>query len=218
MFTGIVEEIGSLEKIVSADVGSMTIKAQRVLADIQLGDSIAVNGVCLTVTAFTSNSFTVDVMAQTLRLTNLGLLKRDSPVNLERAMKADGRFGGHIVSGHVDEVGVIKNIRQEKNAFWYEIECSGDLMRFIMDRGSVAVDGTSLTVAEAEENTFCISMIPHTRRETVLGIKKAGDRVNLEGDAIAKYVERLLYFKRDEGTKGVNKTVIDKGFLASCGF
>lgn len=193
MFTGIIEETGIIKNIKKgASSAVLTIKASKVLEDISLGDSIAVNGVCLTATSFTQGIFTADVMHETLERSSLGKLHTGSPVNLERAMKADGRFGGHIVAGHIDGTGTITDIRRDDNAVWYTIKAPEHIMRYIVEKGSIAIDGISLTVAYEETDTFKVSIIPHTLSETALYIKKSGDIVNLENDCIGKYVEKLL--------------------------
>lgn len=193
MFTGIIEEVGVLSrKQFNGESGSLTVDAHVVLEGVKLGDSIAVNGVCLTVTKLTAGSFTADVMAETLRRTNLGLLEQGNPVNLERAMAADGRFGGHIVSGHIDGLGYIRSMRREGNAVWVAVAASGEILSLIVEKGSIAIDGISLTVARLEEDVFQVSVIPHTAGETTLLKKKTGDPVNLENDIIGKYVQRLL--------------------------
>lgn len=166
----------------------------------KLGDSIAVNGVCLTVTSFTNRSFTVDVMPETVRATSLRTLMRGSKVNLERAMAANGRFGGHFVSGHVDGIGEIIRKESVANAVYYEIKVSKQLRNYMILKGSVAVDGTSLTIFGLTDDTFTISLIPHTRAETILGDKQVGDIVNIECDVIGKYVEQFLRKKEEEQT------------------
>lgn len=193
MFTGIIEEIGSVSTIQhTGESFVLTIEATKVLSDVSLGDSIAVNGVCLTVTSFTKNRFTVDVMPETVKATSLKMVKRGSKVNLERAMAAGGRFGGHFVAGHVDGVGVIKSKKKFENAVYYEIEADAELLNYIILKGSVAVDGTSLTVFGISEKHFTLSLIPHTLSETVLGFKEPGDIVNIECDMIGKYVGHFL--------------------------
>lgn len=217
MFTGIIEETGTLQAMTS---GSLIIKASKVLEDVHLGDSIAVNGVCLTVTAFDKNSFQVDVMAETLRRSSLGDLKKGSKVNLERAMAADGRFGGHIVSGHIDDTGTIASLKREGNAVWVTVDCSSSLLRYIAEKGSITIDGISLTVAGLTGNGFQVSIIPHTGAETTLLEKKAGDIVNLETDILAKYLERLMQPAAEEENaqnKGSGRG-IDLAFLAEHGF
>lgn len=214
MFTGIIEETGTLMEIGN---GSLTIRASKVLEDVHLGDSIAVNGVCLTVTNFDKSSFRVDVMAETLRRSSLGSLRKGSKVNLERAMAADGRFGGHIVSGHIDDTGTVMSLKQEGNAVWVTIDCSGRLLRYIAEKGSITIDGISLTVAALTASGFKVSIIPHTGSETTLLEKKAGDIVNLETDVIAKYLERLMQPKPEEPEEKKSGG-IDLEFLIENGF
>ncbi|SER46395.1 riboflavin synthase [Salipaludibacillus aurantiacus] len=193
MFTGIIEEKGTIRKIQkNGDAIVMAIQADRILSDIHLGDSIAVNGVCLTVTTFNSQTFSVDLMPETVRNTSLRDLNVNSQVNLERAMSAEGRFGGHFVSGHVDGIGTIKAKRPEHNAVYYDIEIPKELRKYMMMKGSVSVDGTSLTIFGLTSDTFTISIIPHTIQETIIGEKGAGDIVNIECDMLAKYLEELI--------------------------
>ena len=193
MFTGIVEEIGKIKKIsLAGKSGSLEIGADKVLSGTKVGDSIAVNGVCLTVTSLSGSGFTADVMAETLRRSSLGSLVAGSGVNLERAMAADGRFGGHIVSGHIDGTGTISKMQKEENAVWVHIKASSEILNLIVEKGSIAIDGISLTVAGVSENEFCVSVIPHTAEETTLLSKKPSDLVNLENDIIGKYVQKLL--------------------------
>lgn len=203
MFTGIIEEIGSLKSVSKGSASAVLhISCKDILSDIHLGDSIAVNGVCLTVTSFNKNGFTADVMHETLNRSSLGSLKTEDKVNLERAMPADGRFGGHIVSGHIDGTGIISNMRKDDNAVWYTITCEDRLLKYIIEKGSIAIDGISLTVAEVTEDGFSVSIIPHTLSETILYRKKKGDIVNLENDCIGKYVERLLtFFPKSAGSE-----------------
>ena len=197
MFTGIIEELGTVAGIRKDSKSAiLTIRANKILSDIHLGDSIAVNGVCLTVVSFESGQFSADVMHETLNRSSLGALKPGSHVNLERAMAADGRFGGHIVAGHVDGTGTIKEIKNDGIAFWYTIQTEEKVMRYVIEKGSIAIDGISLTVADTGRNTFKVSIIPHTMSETVLSEKKVGDIVNLENDCIGKYVEHLLGMDR----------------------
>ncbi|MGN0659295.1 MAG: riboflavin synthase [Emergencia sp.] len=217
MFTGIIEEIGTIRKI---DRGSLSavlhIGCSRIMEDVRLGDSIAVNGVCLTVTSFDKGGFAADVMHETLRRSSLGALSTGSHVNLERAMAAGGRFGGHIVSGHVDGTGTVKTLRRDDNAVWYTISCGSSLLRYIIEKGSIAIDGISLTVAEVTDTSFSVSIIPHTLSETILAEKKPGDIVNLENDCIGKYVERLLTFEKnapEEKTSSLTREfLIENGF------
>lgn len=193
MFTGIIEEIGTVKKIsLAGESGSLEISAEKVLDGTKVGDSIAVNGACLTVTAMSGSSFTADIMAETARRSSLGSLSVGSDVNLERAMAADGRFGGHIVSGHIDGTGKITRMTREANAVWVHVSAGAEILRLIVEKGSVAIDGISLTVAKVSGSEFAVSVIPHTGAATTLLSKKPGDTVNLENDLIGKYVERLL--------------------------
>lgn len=199
MFTGIIEETGKVEAVAKGSNSAViTIAAAKVLEDTRIGDSIAVNGVCLTVTSISGRKFSADVMAETLRRSSLGSLKHGSMVNLERAMAANGRFGGHIVSGHIDGVGVISSFEKEDNAVWVEIETSAKILRYIVEKGSITIDGISLTVAKLTDSSFAVSVIPHTGEETTLLNKKNGDIVNLENDIVGKYVERLMSFNKDD--------------------
>ena len=217
MFTGIVEEIGTVIGIQqSGESFVLTIKAGKILEDVQLGDSIAVNGVCLTVTQFSKDQFSVDVMPETVKATSLKIVKRGSAVNLERAMAAGGRFGGHFLSGHVDGTGVITSKKPFENAVYYEIETDPKLLKYIILKGSIAVDGTSLTVFDVSENSFTISLIPHTMKETILGNKGSGDIVNLETDMIGKYVSHFLTGLIDNPAE--KKTGITEQFLEENGF
>lgn len=201
VFTGIIEECGTVLDVLKNGVsGSVQIQASTVLEGTKTGDSIAVNGVCLTVTKLTKSSFTADVMAETFRRTNLGSLGKNSRVNLERAMAADGRFGGHIVSGHIDGTGVISRIKEEGNAVWIYISAPQSILNLIVEKGSVAVDGISLTVAAVSDKEFAVSVIPHTRENTALSGKKTGAVVNLENDIIGKYVQKLT------GTAQINES------------
>ncbi|WP_010289699.1 riboflavin synthase [Kurthia massiliensis] len=189
MFTGIVEDKGKVKSI-QKDEKSMqiTITSKKILSDVHLGDSIAVNGVCLTVTHFTSEEMTVDVMPETVKATNIHSLKLGDFVNLERAMSANGRFGGHIVSGHVDGVGTIRSIKPVSNAVYIEIDIPKELAENCIPKGSITIDGTSLTLFNVTETSVTISLIPHTYSETILGTKKIGDQVNIETDLLGKYV------------------------------
>ncbi|CRK80986.1 riboflavin synthase [Neobacillus massiliamazoniensis] len=218
MFTGIIEEIGMVTNVQrTGESFVLTIDAKTILEDVHLGDSIAVNGVCLTVTSFTGNQFMVDVMPETIKATSLNSVKRGSKVNLERAMAAGGRFGGHFVSGHIDGTGIIKNKKAVENAVYYEIEAPEDLLQFVILKGSIAVDGTSLTVFEVTEKSFTLSLIPHTLSETVLGLKGPGDLVNLECDMLGKYVGHFISRSLD-GAKKNGTTGITAQFLKDNGF
>lgn len=200
MFTGIIEEIGTIKRVQRGSVsGSLTIGAGEILGDVKPGDSIAVNGICLTVTGLGKDSFTVDVMHETFDRSCAGGFQSGTKVNLERAMPAWGRFGGHIVSGHIDGTGKIRRIRKDENAVWYEIEAPPEIMRYIVEKGSIAIDGISLTVAKAGTETFQVSLIPHTEKVTIMSEKREGDRVNLENDCIGKYVEKLLQGQKQDG-------------------
>ena len=188
-------------------------QAIKVLEGTEVGDSICVNGVCLTVTSLADGRFTVDVMHETLNRSSLAQLRCGSRVNLERAMRADGRFGGHIVSGHVDGVGRITEIHRDDMAIWYTVQAEPRLLRYIVEKGSVAIDGISLTVATVNADRFQVSVIPHTVRMTTLGEKRSGDLVNIENDVIGKYVERLLPARQED-----RKSSVTREFLARCGY
>ena len=188
MFTGIVEEVGSIAG--ASDTG-LTISASTIMDDLRVSDSICVNGACLTVTDLGDSSFSVDTVPETLRRTNLGALKAGDPVNLERSMAAEGRFGGHIVQGHVDGTGRVLSVEREGDAHNFKFEAVDSIMRYVVEKGFVAVDGTSLTVVDCDYRTFLVTIVPYTWENTVFGIRRPGDAVNLEVDIIAKYVERL---------------------------
>ena len=219
MFTGIIEEVGTLLATRKASKSeSLTIEAPYVLQDAKVGDSIAVNGICLTATSISGNTFTADVMAETMRRTSLGILHTGSKVNLERAMAAGGRFGGHIVSGHIDGTGTIANMEREENAVWVTVETTPQIMKYIIEKGSIAIDGISLTVAKVTAQDFSVSIIPHTAAQTTLSQRKVGDIVNLENDVIGKYVEKLLH-PAEAPTKAETKdTSITMDFLEKYGF
>ena len=215
MFTGIVEEKGVVQKIAKGvHCASLVIAAGKIMEDLHVGDSIAVNGVCLTVTEFAKQTFQADVMPETMNRSSLGMLRTGSHVNLERAMPANGRFGGHIVSGHIDGTGTITQVKRDDNAIWYTIMAEASLMKYIVEKGSIAIDGISLTVAKRSDKDFSISMIPHTAKETILSQKKAGDVVNLENDIIGKYVEQLLQYDKKEE----KQSRLTKEFLLQAGF
>lgn len=215
MFTGIIEETGAIQAVRRGTRSAvLSIAAKKILSDLHTGDSVAVNGVCLTATSVDANGFTADVMHETLNRSALGALEAGSPVNLERAMAADGRFGGHIVSGHIDGVGKITAVTQDDNAVWYTVEPPPELLRYIVEKGSIAIDGISLTVATVTGTSFSVSVIPHTASVTILGKKRAGGTVNLETDIIGKYVESLLR-PREAAPAGSR---ITKEFLLQHGF
>ncbi len=220
MFTGIIEEIGSLRSVQSKGQSMvLTIDAVKVLEDIRLGDSISVNGVCLTAVAFDSKSFSVDVMPETFRQTNISKLGHGARVNLERAMQANGRFGGHMVQGHIDGCGVIRSRHNDENAVVYDIEPDQKAMfRYIIGRGSITIDGISLTVVRTNETTFTVSIIPHTLAQTILNDKRAGDVVNLETDILGKYIEHLIHYKEPSESSNKKVNSITTAFLAENGF
>lgn len=215
MFTGLIEEIGIVKSVhQSGKSAALVVGASKILEDVKLGDSIATNGVCLTVTSFTANEFTVDVMPETMMRSNLGKLTGGSKVNLERAMKVGDRFGGHIVSGHIDGTGVIKAFTEDENAIWVTVACDRQVLKYIIEKGSITIDGISLTVAYVDDKTFKVSIIPMTKDETTLIAKKVGDDVNLECDMVGKYVEKLMGFAIDQ--KEESKISVD--FLKENGF
>jgi len=216
MFTGIIEEIGTITGVVKGAKSSrVTIKANIIFSDLKLGDSVSTNGVCLTVSDMTDHTFTADVMHETLKYTSLAGLSSGTRVNLERAMRADGRFGGHIVSGHIDGAGIVKDIKKDDNAVIYTIHADADILKYIVKKGSIAIDGISLTVTYVDNTSFSISIIPHTLSETILGDKKIGNIVNLEVDMLAKYIEKLLLGKDSTSTK---QSGITAEFLMKNGF
>ena len=193
MFTGIIEETGKIKNMaITGTSGTITISAKKVLEGTKIGDSIATDGICLTVTDIGPDHFTADVMAETVRRSCLAEKKSGDPVNLERAMVANGRFGGHIVSGHIDGTGTIREMRREENAVWVTIDCDSKVLRYIIEKGSITIDGISLTVAEVTDRYFRVSVIPHTGEETTLSGKTPGNKVNLENDIVGKYVEKLM--------------------------
>lgn len=225
MFTGIIEEVGAVASLKrGARSCVLTINAKTVLEDVRKGDSIAVNGVCLTVTDFTRTCFSADVMNETLSRSSLGELSAASPVNLERAMAANGRFGGHIVSGHIDGTGTITRISEDGNAVWYTVRAPRFITALVVEKGSIAIEGISLTVARAGQDDFSVSVIPHTRAQTNLAAKRVGDKVNLENDCVGKYVARLLGNAAFQDTPcGDRQTKeasggITEAFLAANGF
>ncbi len=212
MFTGIIEEVGTVQTVQhSGNSSFIKIQAEKILEDVHDGDSIAVNGVCLTVTESDRNTFRADVMNETLKRSSLGSLKKGSPVNLERAMPVNGRFGGHIVSGHIDGTGIISSVKNDGIAVWYTINTTPEIMRYIIEKGSIAIDGISLTVAEVNDSSFSVSIIPHTAEQTILSYKKIGDIVNLENDIVGKYVGKLI-------NPDSRKSNISMDFLAENGF
>lgn len=216
MFTGLVEEVGVVQSVLKGTKSAkIVIKANRVLEDVKLGDSISTNGVCLTVTDFKDNTFAVDVMAETMRRSSLKNLTPGSKVNLERALSLGDRLGGHLVSGHIDGTGIISSLDKEDNAVWVTIKPSTQLLKYIIHKGSIAIDGISLTVAYVDERVFKVSIIPHTKDATILLDKSISDEVNLECDMIGKYIEKLMNF--NEKADDI-KTNIDMEFLSKHGF
>lgn len=212
MFTGIIEEVGRIRHIQTGTASCvLTVAASKILTDVHIGDSIAVNGTCLTVCRFNAESFSADVMPETMRRTNLGSLTPGSEVNLERAMAANGRFGGHIVSGHIDGTGQVKFLKREDNAVWVQIMARPELLRYVVEKGSIAIDGISLTVAKVTKQDFSVSVIPHTGEETTLLHRKPGDIVNLECDILAKYAEKLL--GRDDAGGITPHFLAEHGFI-----
>jgi riboflavin synthase len=215
MFTGIVEEMGAVTSMEKTLAGTrLTILASTVMHDLKIGDSVSVNGTCLTVVTKDERSFAVEVSPETLSVTTLGRLTAGAPVNLERAMKLNERIGGHLVAGHVDGVGSIRSRGQEGNAIFFTVEAPHEILRYCIVKGSVTVDGISLTINDVTANGFSIAIIPHTAKVTTLGLKQVGDLVNLESDLIGKYVERLLQ-ERDQLPKIT--PVIDKDYLQKRG-
>ncbi|QAA35413.1 riboflavin synthase [Clostridium manihotivorum] len=215
MFTGLIEEIGTVEKIDKTEKSAViTIGAKTVLDEVKLGDSICTNGVCLTVTSFYHGKFTVDVMAETMRRSNLKDLERGSKVNLERALRLSDRLGGHMVSGHIDGVGKIEKFLEEANAVWITISADETILKYVVEKGSIAIDGVSLTVAYVDEASFRVSIIPHTKTMTTLLSKHLGDEVNLECDVVGKYVEKILGMNNRDS----KKEDISMDFLKDNGF
>lgn len=222
MFTGIVEEVGTVRRISRGRHSAvLEIQAEQVLEQTKIGDSIAVNGICLTVTSLSTQSFTADVMHETLDRSALAKLRAGSRVNLERAMRADGRFGGHMVAGHVDGTGVITDIRKDDTAVWYTIRAEDHVLRYVVEKGSIAIDGISLTVARVSDRDFAISAIPHTVSATRLKEADVGSRVNLETDIVGKYIEKFLHAADSAGEeRSVSKKSggMSREFLSRYGY
>lgn len=213
MFTGIIEEVGHVKSLHrGAKSFTLEVEASLVMEGTQVGDSIATNGVCLTVTSLTGHGFTADVMPETVQRTALGELTAGSPVNLERALSLKSRLGGHIVSGHIDGTGRISDRRQDDTALWLTVECDSRLLRYIIEKGSITIQGVSLTVARVDDRSFAVSLIPHTQAATTLHQARVGDRVNLENDIIAKYVEKLLG-KQNDADNGIMEKLAKNGFF-----
>ena len=219
MFTGIIEEIGVIKNITAnSKSGKITILANKILEDTNLGDSIAVNGVCLTVSSINKNEFVADIMMETIRATNLGKLNIKDKVNLERAMSISSRFGGHIVTGHVDTVGIIQEFKREENAVWVSIRAEEEFLKNMIYKGSIAIDGISLTVAYVDNKIFKVSIIPHTKSKTTIIEKNVGNIVNLESDVIGKYIRHFLDTDTKENNNKNVKNSIDLEFLIKNGF
>ncbi|APF27583.1 riboflavin synthase [Clostridium botulinum] len=216
MFTGIVEEVGKISKIEEGkDFLHITIEGSKVLNPLNLGDSVAVNGVCLTVTNFNNSSFTADVMAETLKKSSLKTLSKGSLVNLERAVTLNKPLGGHIVSGHIDGTGEIINIKKEGIATLLEVKTKETLLKYMVPKGSVALDGVSLTLVDIKEKSFAVSLIPHTKEETILMNKNIGDIINIECDVLGKYIYKFMHLKKEEEAL---KSNISLDFLSKTGF
>ena len=210
MFTGIIEEIGTIQTMTNNGRSSrIVISAKKILEGLRVGDSINTNGVCLTVTEFSSTSFTADIMPESIQRTSFSKLRIGSKINLERAIKLSDRLGGHLLTGHIDGIGVIKRIRKDENAVWLTIDSHAEILKYIVKKGSIAIDGISLTVIKNDNHCFDVSIIPHTQQETTIPDKKIGDAVNLECDIIGKYVEKMI--KNEQGN-------IDLNFLAENGY
>jgi len=219
MFTGIIEEIGTVKQLVPGRVSyKLTVSADKVIEGTKVGDSISTNGICLTVTSVSSGSFEADVMAETVRRTSFSSFRTGTRVNLERALTLSSRLGGHIVSGHIDGTGKITDMTREDNAVWVTVETGPGLLRYMIEKGSVALDGVSLTLAYVDDSCFKVSVIPHTGEETVLLTKKPGDLLNIECDLIGKYVEKLLMTEAAPDKETPGKAAIDMKFLAENGF
>ena len=219
MFTGLIATLGTVERLAEGSTSCrLTVRAPQLLSGVKIGDSIAVNGVCLTVVHLRDDTFTADVMPETVRRTTLHLLQPGDRVNLEKALRPTDGLDGHIVQGHVEGVGTIQQIIPEGNARVYRIQAPGELLRYIVEKGSIAVDGISLTVTETDDSGFGVSLIPHTAKMTTLGYKSAGDAVNLETDILARYVEKMLGMdKKRNGFAGRHKPGADEGTNAEPG-
>jgi len=215
MFTGIVEEMGAITVMNKSLSGAkLTILASTVMSDLKIGDSVSVNGICLTVVSRSERDFSVEVSPETLSVTTLGGFAVGMPVNLERAMKLNERIGGHLVAGHVDGVGVIRSRQQDANAIVFTIGVPPEILRYCVTKGSITVDGISLTINAVTEQGFSVAIIPHTAKVTILGLKQVNDTVNLESDLIGKYVERLL---QERGQLAKPTISIDKDYLQKRG-
>ena len=216
MFSGIVEEMGAVQAIEKGLAGAkFSILASAILDDLHVGDSVSVSGACLTATKIEDQSFFVDVSTETMNCTNLGTIAVGTPLNLERAMKLNARMGGHLVTGHIDGIGTLRTREQDGNAIYLTVEASEDIMRYCVPKGSITIDGISLTINSVTAHSFSVAIIPHTAKVTTIGLKQVGDAVNLESDLIGKYVERLL---QTNGTLPPSSApVIDKDYLQKRG-
>lgn len=219
MFTGLVAELGTVQKLArQGNSYHLTVSAKKIMANLKIGDSVAVNGACLTVVKMSGDGFTADVMPETVRLTNIGSLNAGDKVNLERTLRLCDGLDGHIVSGHVEGLGTIAAQRNDGIAVVVTIDTSQELLKYIIKKGSIAIDGISLTVTEVTSSTFSVSLIPHTAKETTLGFKTVGDTVNLETDILGKYVERMLNWDMQYGKKSACAGSLDKNILLENGF
>ncbi len=219
MFTGLVAELGTVQKLArQGNSYHLTVSAKKIMANLKIGDSVAVNGACLTVVKMSSDGFTADVMPETVRLTNIGSLNAGDKVNLERTLRLCDGLDGHIVSGHVEGLGTIAAQRNDGIAVVVTIDTPQELLKYIIKKGSIAIDGISLTVTEVTSSTFSVSLIPHTAKETTLGFKTVGDTVNLETDILGKYVERMLNWDMQYGKKSACAGSLDKNILLENGF
>ena len=215
MFTGLVEEIGYIKAMIKGSSSiRLTVTANKIMDDVKLGDSIATNGICLTVVDFDSKSFSADVMPETMNRSSFHKQKEGSRVNLERALRVGDRMGGHMVSGHIDGVGEIISQTKDDNAIWVSISAPKNILKYVIEKGSIAIDGISLTVAYVDENQFKVSIIPLTQDDTTLVSKKIGSQVNLECDMTAKYIEKFMFHKEDEK----KESNISMDFLKENGF
>ena len=215
MFTGLIEEIGHIKAMKKGSSSiCLTVAANKIMDDVKLGDSIATNGICLTVVDFDSNGFSADVMPETMNRSNFHLQKEGSPVNLERALRVGDRMGGHMVSGHIDGVGEIVSQSKDDNAIWVSISAPKNILKYVIEKGSIAIDGISLTVAYVDDKQFKVSIIPLTQDDTTLVSKKIGSTVNLECDMTAKYIEKFMFHKDDEK----EESHISMDFLKENGF
>lgn len=215
MFTGLIAELGTVKALNRQGISyHLTVNAKKIQENLKIGDSVAVNGVCLTVVDKQEDSFTADVMPETVRLTNIGLLQVGDKVNLERTLRLCDGLDGHLVTGHVEGLGVIKSKQQEGIAVIVTIETEARLLKYILTKGSIAIDGISLTVIRTDETSFAVSLIPHTAKETTLGFKAVGDKVNLETDIIGKYVERMLGLNKKEARPALTEAMLlENGFM-----